>query len=153
YRAVYHFADKKFRQLADPTLAEVTPSNDGRWALGADDRDYRPMVDYDTTYADYFLVNTNNGSRKQLLRKQQQGPSLSPEGKFVLYYDGANWNSRSVPDGKVVSLTSRLGVKFGIEDFDLPSTPPPYGTAGWVAGDQFVLIYDRFDIWQVAPDG
>jgi dipeptidyl aminopeptidase/acylaminoacyl peptidase len=153
YRAVYRFADKKFCQLADQTLAEITPADDGRWALGSDDRAYRPLVDYDTTYADYYLVNTSGGSRNPLLRKQQQGPALSPGGKFVLFYDGRNWNSLSVPEGKRTNLTGRLGVPFGIEDFDLPSTPPPYGTAGWVAEDQSVLIYDRYDIWQIAPDG
>ena len=26
-----------------------------------------------------------------------------------------------------------------------------YGLAGWLADDQAVLIYDRFDIWQVDP--
>jgi dienelactone hydrolase len=153
YRAVYHFVDKKFRQLGDSTLAEITPSDDGRWALGADDRAYRSLVDYDTSYADYFLVNTSDSSRKPLLRKQQQGPTLSPAGKFALYYDGANWNTISVPDGKVTNLTGNLGVQFGIEDHDQPSTPQPYGSAGWMADDRFVLVYDRFDVWQIAPDG
>jgi dienelactone hydrolase len=153
YRAVYHFADKKFCQLADPTLPEITPAEVGHWALGSDDRAYRPLVDYDTTYADYCLVNTGAGSRKPVLKKQQQAPSFSPKGRFILYYDGSHWNSLSVPDGKVTNLTSGLGVKFGVEDFDLPSTPPPYGTAGWVEEDQSVLLYDRYDIWQVAPDG
>src|SRR5262249_43431757 len=41
YRAVFNLADKKFLQLADETMENVTPDSDGRLALGADDRAYR----------------------------------------------------------------------------------------------------------------
>jgi len=44
-------------------------------------------------------------------------------------------------------------VHFFNEDHDTPSTPPPYGLAGWTKDDRQVLIYDRYDIWQVSPDG
>lgn len=34
---------------------------------------------------------------------------------------------------------------------DIPNIPDPYGIAGWTAGDNDLLIYDRFDIWKVSP--
>ena len=36
YRAVYLVKDKKFVQLADEAMESVSPSNDGRYAIGAD---------------------------------------------------------------------------------------------------------------------
>src|SRR4029078_10633609 len=48
YSTVYHLAEKKLVQLADSTMSEVTPSEDGLWALGGDDREYRRMIEYDT---------------------------------------------------------------------------------------------------------
>src|SRR2546429_9063250 len=30
---------------------------------------------------------------------------------------------------------------------------PPFGVAGWTKDDAAVLLYDKFDLWQVAPDG
>ena len=62
-------------------------------------------------------------------------------------------NQAAVPDAKVTNLTANLGVEFYAEDHDSPSTPPSYGNAGWTADEKHVLLYDRFDIWQVAPDG
>jgi dipeptidyl aminopeptidase/acylaminoacyl peptidase len=59
----------------------------------------------------------------------------------------------SIPDGKVVNLTKAAGVNFYQEDFDSPNAPPPYGIAGWTKDDKYVLINDRFDVWQIAPDG
>src|SRR5262249_33847527 len=35
---------------------------------------------------------------------------------------------------------------------DMPSDPPPYGTAGWVKDDKCILLYDAFDIWAVDPE-
>ena len=28
-----------------------------------------------------------------------------------------------------------------------------YGSAGWTSGDRSVLLYDKYDIWEVRPDG
>ena len=153
YRAVWHIKDKKFVQLADETLETISPSNDGRYAIGSDNRKYRVMSDYDPGLSDHYLVNTSDGTRKLIAQKQEFGVSLSPAAKYAIYFDGKDWNSYSVADGKSVNLTRTLGVRFFNEDHDTPSTPPPYGVAGWTKDDRQVLLYDRYDIWQVSPDG
>jgi dienelactone hydrolase len=154
YRAVFHLPEKKFVQLADAKMEQVVPTQDGRWALGIDDQPYRRLVGVESGSSnDIYLVNTLDGARVPVLKKQAGIPSWSPGGKFAVFYDGRDWNSFSVADGKIVNLTDKFGGRFGMEDYDSPSTPPPYGVAGWTAGDRDVLIYDRYDIWQVAPDG
>jgi dipeptidyl aminopeptidase/acylaminoacyl peptidase len=153
YRAVYHFKEKKLVRLADETMENISPSNDGRYAIGADDRAYRRQRDWDAGYTDYYLVNTMDGSRKLLAQKRQGNLSLSPGATYATYFDGKDWHSLSVPGGKDVNLTKNLGVNFWEEDTDTPSTPGSYGNAGWAKDDKYLLIYDRFDIWQVTPDG
>jgi dienelactone hydrolase len=153
YRAVFHIKEKKLVQLADPIMADVTTTADGRWGLGADDRRYRILVGYDATYSDYYLVNTTDGTRKPLLTRQAGGVTWSPNGKYALYFDGKNWNSISVPDGKTVNLTKDLGVNFWQETNDTPGGGGAYGNGGWTKDERFVLLNDRYDIWQVAPDG
>lgn len=155
YRAVYHLADKKFVQLADRTMENVNPSRNGLWAIGTDDRAYRILIGYESFGGknDVYLVNTLDGSRKQLLKGARGGSALSPNAKYSLYFDGKDWNTISLPDGKVTNLTAKLGVAFWQEDDDHPDTPPSYGNAGWVKDDKYVLLYDQYDIWQVAPDG
>ena len=29
----------------------------------------------------------------------------------------------------------------------------PYGVGGWTTGDRSIILYDRYDLWEVAPDG
>ena len=57
------------------------------------------------------------------------------------------------PTASRVNLTEKLGLNFWREDHDTPSLPPAYGTAGWTADDRSVLLYDKYDIWEVRPDG
>jgi dipeptidyl aminopeptidase/acylaminoacyl peptidase len=152
YRAVYDLQAKKFVQLADESMENVIPSNDGRYALGADNRQYRITADYDPGFSDYYLVNTADGSRKPLAPKQR-GYSLSPNAKYAIYFDGKDWNSYSIADGSVTNLTKNLKVNFFNEENDTPQTPGSYGLAGWTKDDRDVLLYDRYDVWQIAPDG
>ena len=153
YRAVYNFQDKKFIQLADETMEGVSPSNDGSLAIGSDNRKYRVMSDYDPGFTDYYLVNTADGSRKPLSTKQRGNYSLSPGAKYAIYFDGKDWNSYSTSDGQVKNLTGGINSRFFNEDNDSPQTPGSYGIAGWTKDDRDVLIYDRYDIWQISPDG
>ena len=154
YSADFNIKDKKLIQLADETMAQVAPQGDGRWALGTDDRKYRILVGYEQgNFSDSYLVNTDDASRKPLLTKQLGSISFSPNAKYGLYFDGKDWNSISIPDGKTVNLTKGLGVNFWNENNDTPSTPGSYGNGGWTKDEKYVLLNDRYDIWQVAPDG
>ncbi len=153
YRADYIIRDKKFVQLADESMESVTPSNDGRYAIGADNRAYRVMSDYDPGLSDFYLVNTADGTRKLVGPKQRFNVLLSPGAKYAIYFDGQDWNSYSIASGATVNLTRNLPVHFFNEDNDSPEPPSSYGHAGWTKDDSEVLLYDRFDIWQVSPDG
>ncbi len=153
YRAAYDVQGKKFVQLADEKLETLVPSNDGRLAIGSDNRAYRISNDYDPGMTDYYVVNAEDGARKMVAQKQRFNVSLSPGGKYAIYFDGKDWNSYSVATGAKVNLTKSLGVNFFNEDNDTPELPNAYGVAGWTKDDRDVLIYDRFDVWQVSPDG
>ena len=160
YRAVYTLADKTFRQISDPTMAGFTPSDEGRYAIGTDDRAYRKMVDYDANYSDVYLVDVSTGARKLALKEfrgggggRGGGVQISPDGRHALAYKDKQWWSISVPDGALVNLTSRLGPAFWNEDHDSPDEPPAYGTAGWTKDGKWAVLYDRYDVWGVAADG
>ncbi|HEY2015823.1 MAG TPA: hypothetical protein VGH38_20110, partial [Bryobacteraceae bacterium] len=166
YRAVYRLSDKTFQQISDPAMAGLFPSDDGRVALGTDDRAYRHMVDYDGAYNDVYLVDTATGAR-QLALKKFRGPigvsggrggggggvQLSPDGTHAIAFKDKQWWSIGVADAKMANLTSQLGVAVHNEDDDHPDEPPAYGAGGWTKDGKWALVYDRYDIWAVSPDG
>ena len=155
FRAMITLADKRFTQLASPDMPNLrTGDNDVR-ALGISDVPYRQLISWDGTYDDVYLVSLGDGSRQQILEKANFPASMSPGGNYVLYFEETddNWYVVRTSDRQKVNLTAKLGVKFQSETDDRPEHPSPYGQAGWTEGDKSVLLYDRYDIWEVKPDG
>ena len=153
FTAAYLFPEHKLVQLGDNELEGVTTSESAQWALGTDDRSYRKADDYDEHFTDLYLVDNATGTRKKIAEKSFGQATWSPSGRYLLNFDGKDWSAISVPDGKKVNLTASLGVKFFNEDTDTPSIPNAYGSAGWTKDGNSVLLYDRYDIWRISPDG
>jgi dipeptidyl aminopeptidase/acylaminoacyl peptidase len=153
FTAAYLIPEKKLVQLADSAVADVTPSESAQWVLGTDDRQYRLQADYDERYSDAYLIDATTGNRKLISKKNHGAASWSPNGRYLLNFDGKDWQTISIPDGKVVNLTAALPAKFFNEETDTPSTPGAYGNAGWTKDGNSVLLYDKFDIWRIGPDG
>jgi dipeptidyl aminopeptidase/acylaminoacyl peptidase len=108
-----------------------------------------------------YLVSLMDGSRK-LIRKNVPGPMshvfyLSPDGKYVLYYDAVrgNYFSYDSQTGVTRNLTSTLGGRWIVPDReDEPQgIYSPLGIAGFVKNSNSVLLYDRFDIYEVDLSG
>lgn len=153
YRATYNLGTRKFTQLADLTMEDVAPSEDGLYSLGGDDRSYRRMQEYDERYEDAYIVNDETGDRRLVLTKHRGRLVWSADSRYAVYFNGKDWISVSVPGGQIVNLTARAGVSFGREEYDQPGAPTAYGPVGWTADGQYFLVYDRFDIWRCKPDG
>ena len=155
YRAVVHVADKKFVQLATEDLPTVNPGDDPTQAIGLSDMAYRQEISWDQDYNDVYLLDLKSGKPKKVLEHWgSNATAMSPGGKYVLYFDERNghWFSYRVSDGARVNLTEKIPSKFQQEN-NTPDLPGPHGSGGWTADDKSVLLYDKFDIWEVKPDG
>jgi dipeptidyl aminopeptidase/acylaminoacyl peptidase len=154
---VMHFGpkDKKFVQLATEDVPVITLSDEAKVALGSSDLAYRQLVSWDQDYKDIYVVDINTGAKKKILEKSSNGASLSPGGAWMYYFNDPDnsWYTYRIADGKTFNLTGKLGVRFDQEVWDSPSEPGPYGTAGWTDGDKSILVNDRYDIWEISPDG
>jgi dipeptidyl aminopeptidase/acylaminoacyl peptidase len=155
YRAVLHLDDKRFVQLATPDLPDVNPGTDPNRAVANNSLPYRQEMSWDGTYNDVVLVDLKTGARRKVLEHWGGSASMSPGGKYLLYFDegSSDWFTYRISDGMRVNLTERINVEFWREDHDSPDLPGAYGSAGWTDNDGAVLLYDKYDIWEVRPDG
>ncbi len=154
YQTIYHFKAKRAVRLADDTLQSVDVSDDGRVALGVTDVPYALEAMWGDGGNDVYLVDALTGQRRVIARNISSRASLSPGAKYVLWFDRGQWYSYDVASGKQVSLTGGLeGVHFDQETWDTPSIPAAWGIGGWTKGDARVLLYDRYDVWEVDPSG
>jgi dipeptidyl aminopeptidase/acylaminoacyl peptidase len=157
FGSVIHLGSKdiKIVPLASEDMPWIRPSEVAKLALGISNIPYRQFIGWDAYYYDFYLVNLDDGSRKKVLEKRHRMPEFSPGGKYLLYFNKAdkNWYTYRISDGKTVNLTGKLDVQFEYEFWDYPNEPDPYGSDGWTDGDTSVLIRDRYDIWEISPDG
>jgi dipeptidyl aminopeptidase/acylaminoacyl peptidase len=102
-----------------------------------------------------WIVSTQDGSKKQVKIKQRGFFNASPKGKYVLWYDVATkqYFTYNIATSAVKNITSKITTPLYDDEDDHPDDPGSFGNAGWLENDEAVLIYDRYDIWQVDPDG
>jgi len=155
FRAVIHLKDKRLVPLASSGMPDLTLVDRGDVALGSSDVPYLQLQSWDGDYRDYYAVSLQDGSRRKLVEKSRFPFTLSPAGTHLLGFDAddSQWYSVRVSDGARTNLTAALGVRFDDESSDTPEPPRAYGSAGWTAGDRSVWLYDKYDIWEVRPDG
>jgi dipeptidyl aminopeptidase/acylaminoacyl peptidase len=155
FQAVVHLRDGRVVQIASRDMPVVRLPEAGGQVLGSSDGAYRHLMSWDASYSDVYAVNLEDGRRQRILDKSYFGATLSPGGAYALYFDDrdAHWYARRLSDGRVSNLTHGLPVSFELETWDTPNQPRPYGVAGWTEEDRSVLLYDRYDIWEVQPDG
>ncbi|MEN0057159.1 MAG: prolyl oligopeptidase family serine peptidase, partial [Mucilaginibacter sp.] len=106
-------------------------------------------------YSDLYLVNTYTGEKQLITRHYPPrggGKYFSPEEKYFIWFERKNhhWYSFTTADGAIRNLTRGLSSP-GFMDRD--DGYDPVGIAGFMEGDNSVLIYDRFDIWKIDPSG
>lgn len=157
YLAVCHIKtkDRPVVILASQDLPEIRLSDDGQKALGVNNLPYRHLISWDREYADYYTVDIRTGRRTRILEKFPGRVSFSPGANYLIFYDDTPraWFTYRLADGKKFDLTSKLAVNFFREEWDTPGEPPAYGLAGWSEDDASVLIYDRYDLWEIRPEG
>lgn len=159
YKAVYLIDKMKGIQLGDPALRDIRTiqKGNGRVALGIDASSYKLESSWTgKSSADYYLVEIETGI-KRLMVKNKTLVSLSPGGNYVVWYDPADSTyyarSTNINSTDILDLSSKIPVKFCDERFDMPDNPNPYGIAGWSENDNYVFLYDRYDLWKVDLNG
>jgi dipeptidyl aminopeptidase/acylaminoacyl peptidase len=164
YRAVYDIGQRKVIQIATTDIPDVSvdPRNEADLVVGTAPDKYNKMRSWDIQgFSDWYLIDQKSG-KSRLLREMSRGnPSLSPGGRYIAWWDGERQTWLALPTAEAapgsetlpepVDLGQGIGQPLYNELHDTPSLPGPYGSGGWLADDKAVLVYDRWDIWQVDP--
>ncbi len=155
YTAMINLEDNNFIQLGDEQIPEIVlgKEGDGSFFAGITDVGKRIALQWEgRTLKDIYAIDSESGVRT-LIRKNLSGQiSISPDGKYILWYDTKARQYFTWRSGKIKNISAGLPVKLFKEDFDMPSDPPAYGVMTWTRSDLAVLVYDKYDIWQLDPD-
>jgi dipeptidyl aminopeptidase/acylaminoacyl peptidase len=101
---------------------------------------------YPKERSDLFLVDTRSGERICIAGKilPWNGGDFSTGGRYVVRYDKESGNLVFYNIVKRQSKTAAIG-SFTRDGF--------YGYGGWLEEGRKVLVYDKYDLWEVDPEG
>ena len=155
YLAAIDVANKQVMQLGDREVPNVEIGAEGNapLVLGESDIPYRKMTTWDqSAFSDFYLYDLDKKQRVTVAKKVKGNARLSPQARFVYWFSSPDttWYSYSSTTGNTSKLS---GVKYADELNDEPDYPGPYGVAGWTKDDQQFIVYDRYDLWALDPDG
>lgn len=153
WESIYYLKSKKFVKLADKEVPDVELSDNAEVAFAQTNWPYTKRIAYDGSYYDVYVIDPGTGG-KTLVRQELYGRArLSPSAKYVYWFAHGDWFIYDISTKKTRNVTEKIENIFEQHDFDRPEPVRSYGTAGWTDDDASFLVYDRFDIWELAPDG
>lgn len=161
YEAAYNTQTGEWALLEDKNLASVTyaENEDAEYALGVDARPYEWASTWESPGTkDLYAVDVRTGARRLLVKGAKAQASISPDGKYVAWYDApkGEWKAVATAIKKevadTVSLSGAIPYQMYVQGFDMPDDPSAEGLAGWTK-DERAVIYDNFDLWLTDPSG
>ena len=127
---------------------------DGDWALVEDPTDYMIEKQWNALAPETLtLKNVLTGEVREVTTATEDNSMLSPDDKFVVWYDKLNYYSYDIATGKTVCISQEVNVPLWDEDDDHPMDKQPYGVATWAENDEYIFVYDRYDMWALDPKG
>lgn len=158
YKCVYHIKDKKIVQLESEYFKSVKLLDNGNLNIGFSqvDTPYKRSQSWTgKRLFDIYKVDFTTGKKILLLNEISSGISYSENGKWLVYYhtDDSTYYSMNISSGEIKDIAKGIDVSFVDELNDMPMDAYPYGGAGFTNDGKSVLVYDRYDIWQLDLEG
>jgi len=158
YLAVYNFESDKTHTITNDFITDAILVDKGNSPLVAGLSQERYLTEQMWTGRakyDLFIINTEL-ERNSYLKEGIDGEiKVSPAGKFLYWYSApdSSWFTCSLTTYDIRRITNPKTIIAYDELNDMPDWPYPFPISGWSEDDRYLLVNDRYDIWQVDPDG
>lgn len=154
--AAWHLQSGRFVQLGKDLDEEVVPLKHQSTAYAANWSAYAMERSIGRPAADIYLVDVTSGNRTKIQERLNDDFYVepSPGGRYLLYFHDDQYWTVNTATRAVVNITKNVATAFVNRESDFTiKQKPPFGFAGWTKDDASVILYDKFDLWQVTPDG
>lgn len=154
YLAAWHLDSGRFVQLGNELTEDVSLVEGEKTAIGTDQTPHETERMFGPLYRDYYAIDVATGERKRIGEKLQFAFGTSPGGRYLLYLEDDHYWSYDLKTGARTNITKNAPTSFvNVEDDHTVEQKPPFGIAGWTEGDRSVILYDKYDLWELRPDG
>ena len=160
--AAWNLKSGKFVQLGQDLINErVMPIRSTNLAYVAEWSKYAMERSIGRPAADVYLQDITTGERTKLKECiNDRYVQASPGGKYLLFMQDRHFWTVDLATSAITNITENAPVSFINMESDSTQKvypdrlqKPPFGVAGWTKSDEAVLLYTKYDIWQVAANG
>lgn len=158
YLALYDLGSQTFKQLETEEIESVRPYNfgDADFAIGFDTKTDSRERNWEFPWkTNYHFFDLRSGESKLLKESLLHGGSVSPSGKYFMYFNGQDsvWMSVETKNLREKEITANLKTTFSSRNNGMPFVAYPESTSGWIKinGDEFFVCRDYYDIWCLHP--
>ncbi len=156
YPIVFHTKTSDFVPIGSAAIPEFRfqYERNANLALGFNEEPYGHYITSEgTPHKDLYAVNLKDGTHTLILKDLRCNPQISPSAKYITWWSDSDtaWFAWPAATGKITRLTDNLKNPFYDEDNDVPDYPNEYGLAGWLQNDEAMLMYDKYDLWNMDP--
>lgn len=106
--------------------------------------------------ADIFVKNLTTGNNTLACENQYtEGEflTISPSGKNIAYFKDSHWWIYNIARKESTNVTKDMPFSFANMEKQVPGDIFPYGNPGWLSEEEYLILYDQFDVWLLSPDG
>jgi len=109
---------------------------------------------WDPLRYDVYLLNLTTGKKQTIVKQIRDRVEVSPGSKYLVWFDYSDYSyyTYHIDSGKKYRISKPSIIRADLETNTTFDYNAPYGSAGWLADDRAILIYDRYDIWKVDPE-
>jgi hypothetical protein len=141
-----------FVQLGGDDMRDVS-TPDGRYTLGMDGRPYDRERMFGPAYRDLYAIDVETGERTRSPSASSSSTASRPAAATCSTCRTATTGPRHA-DGPRTNITKDVPTSFvNLDNDHTIEEKPMYGTAAGRSDDRSVLLYDKYDIWDVRADG
>ncbi len=158
YSCMYDITRNKFSivQVADIDRVLYDEDRNHEYAIGIRTEPYEKYVMWKGhNFFDGYRINLKSGKKEKFISKERGRARRSPEGRYAMWYNATKkaYFAYNVETNQIKQITSEETGVFYDEQNDRPMDPRAYGYAGYTNDEQYIIIYDRYDLWLVDPLG
>jgi len=106
--------------------------------------------------AAYYSISARHGVTTRLNVSPNRHLSLSPDGRYAVYYDPEDhdYHAVSMTNGATIDITPRIHTDWTIFENDMPDAAEAVNAVcGWAHSGNAVILHDQYDLWQVDLTG
>jgi len=154
--AVWNIESGSLTPLGHDLTEQVTPIKHQKLAFATNWDAYTMDRTIGRPVADLYIVDLATGARTKIKDHLIEDRSIqaSPGGKYLIYFQDDNYWTVNLATHAVTNITKSTKTSFvNRESDETIKQKPAFGMAGWTKDDAAVILYDKYDLWKVSPDG